>query len=70
MAKKGAKKVIATHEEKTSMAVRLELPIADYQRLETHARRLGLNRASFARMAILRILEEADEEVRRKGGRS
>lgn len=49
-------------------AVRLELPMADYQRLERHAKKLGLNRASFARMAVLRMLEQADEEEKRKGG--
>jgi hypothetical protein len=68
MAKKGAKNVIATRDEKAAKAVRLELPIADYQRLERHARKLGLNRASFARMAVLKAIGEADEEERRKAG--
>jgi hypothetical protein len=44
------------------------LPLADYQRLERHARKLGLNRASFARMAVLKAIAEADEEERRKAG--
>jgi hypothetical protein len=68
MAKKGAKNVIATREEKSAKAVRLELPLSDYQRLERHARKLGLNRASFARMAVLRVLDQTDEEERRKAG--
>jgi hypothetical protein len=66
MAKKGAPKVPAIA-EKTAKAVRLELPLIDYQRLERQARKLGLNRASFARMAVLRVMQEADEEERRKG---
>jgi hypothetical protein len=67
MAKRGAKKVIATREVKTAKAVRLELPLSDYQRLEWHARKLGLNRASFARMAVLRTMDQAEEEEQRKG---
>jgi hypothetical protein len=68
MAKKGAKPVIATPEVKAAKAVRLELPLSDYQRLERHARKLGLNRASFARMAVLRMIDQADEDERRKAG--
>jgi hypothetical protein len=68
MAKKGAKSVITTPEVKAAKAVRLELPLPDYQRLERHARKLGLNRASFARMAVLRMLDQADEDSRRKAG--
>jgi hypothetical protein len=61
MAAKRVSKVQATQQEKTQMAVRLELPIGDYQRLERHARALGLTKASYARMAVMERLK-ADEE--------
>lgn len=48
-------------EERTQMAVRLELPMADYKRLEKRARELGLTKASYARMAVMERIK-ADEE--------
>jgi hypothetical protein len=58
MAKKQTPKAI--QEKKLLMAIRLELPIADYHRLEQQARQLGLTRASYARMAVLQRVR-ADE---------
>jgi len=64
MAKKrpGAKKVIATQDERTAKAVRLDLTPEDYARLEKCAKRRGLTRASFARMAVLDLLEREEAE--------
>jgi hypothetical protein len=64
MAKKRAPKMPAIQEEKSAMAVRLELPMADYQRLERQARKLGLTKASYARMKVMQGIT-ADE---REGG--
>jgi hypothetical protein len=61
MAKKRTPKMQTTQDEKTQMAVRLELPIGDYQRLERQAKALGLTKASYARMAVMKSLK-ADEE--------
>jgi hypothetical protein len=68
MAKKkpGAKNVIATQEERTAKAVRLDLTPADYARLERCARRRGLTKASFARMAVLALLEREEAEGTRQ----
>lgn len=68
MAKKGVPKVAATAAP-AKMAIRLELPIADYERVERRARKLGLNRASYARMAVLRTLQQDEEEEQRKNGK-
>jgi hypothetical protein len=68
MAKKGVKKMIAAPESQKARAIRLELPPAAYERVDRHARKRGLNKASFARMAILRVLDELDEEDKRKAG--
>jgi hypothetical protein len=50
----------AADEKKTQMAVRLELPLADYKRLDHQAKALGLTKASYARMAVMERLR-ADE---------
>jgi hypothetical protein len=42
------------------MAVRLELPMEDYKRLERQARKLGLTKASYARMKVMQGIA-ADE---------
>ncbi len=62
MARKRAPKVPAIQEEKAQMAVRLELPIADYRRLERQARKLGLTKASYARMAVMKTITADEEE--------
>jgi hypothetical protein len=60
MAKKGAKKVIATHEERLTKPVRLDLTPTDHERLDRQARRRGLTMASYARMVILERLENEE----------
>ena len=64
MAKKttGDKKVQATAPRRTGKAVRLDLSDADHARLEKAARELGLNMASFARMATLEKLRKIEED--------
>jgi hypothetical protein len=65
MAKKttGEKKVQATASpRRTGKAVRLDLSDADHARLEKAAREMGLNMASFARMATLKELKKIEEE--------
>ena len=59
MAKKkaGGKKVEAVEEERAVKAVRLELAPEDYDRLERCAKRRGLNKASYSRMAVLALIE-------------
>jgi hypothetical protein len=65
MAKKaGAKTVQTATRKRKGVAVRLEMDPEDIERLERVARRLGLSRASFARMAVLARIGE--EEL--KGG--
>jgi hypothetical protein len=46
-------KVEAIPEDRSAMAVRLELPMEDYLRLEKQARKLGLTKASYARMKVM-----------------
>jgi hypothetical protein len=43
------------------MAVRLELPIGDYRRLERQARKLGLTKASYARMIVMKGIAANEE---------
>jgi hypothetical protein len=58
MTKKRAKPVEATK----AKAVRLELTPDDYTRLERRARALGLTKASYARMAVMKQLHREDLE--------
>jgi hypothetical protein len=60
MARKQAKKVQATQPIRTGRPVRLDLTDEDHERLERQAKRRGLSKASYARMAVLERLE-ADE---------
>ncbi len=60
MAKKRAPKVQTTTTERSGKAVRLDLQPDDFERLEHQAKKRGLNKASYARMAVLERLE-ADE---------
>jgi hypothetical protein len=66
MAKKatGAKKVeaIATPRKRTGKAVRLDLSPKDHARLERASEERGLSKSSFARMAVLALLKEIEEE--------
>lgn len=61
MAKKSVKKVDAVQDEKAAKPVRLDLSAADHVRLEVQAKALGLNKASYARMAVLERIK-ADED--------
>ena len=64
--KTGGKKVEAVEEGRAVKAVRLELAQEDYERLERCAKRRGLNKASYSRMAVLAALDRArrsDREV-------
>jgi hypothetical protein len=59
MAKKRAKKV-NTLTEKSARPVRLDLSETDHERLERCAKERGLNKASYARQAVLERIK-ADE---------
>lgn len=60
MAKKKEPKMPATSDEPATKAVRLDLDLADWRRLDFHARRRGLNKAAAARMVILEWLDVQD----------
>jgi hypothetical protein len=53
MAKKRVAKVIKVKAERSGRAVRLDLSEADHVRLEKIARERGLNKAAYARLAVL-----------------
>jgi hypothetical protein len=59
-AKKGTKMNAVAQAEKTARPVRLDLSESDHQRLERLARERGLNKASYARQAVLERMK-ADE---------
>jgi hypothetical protein len=61
-ASKRAPEVAAILEEKAQTAVRLELPIADYRRLERQARMLEFTKASYARMAVMKTVSTDEED--------
>jgi predicted DNA-binding protein len=61
MAKKRATKMQTTQDEKTTRPVRLDLAIEDHERLERCAKRLGLSKSSYVRLALFERME-ADEE--------
>jgi hypothetical protein len=70
MAKKatGEKKVEATAtptRKRTGKAVRLDLSPKDHDRLERAAEERGLSKSSYARMAVLALIKQ-DEEDRSK----
>lgn len=47
-------------QNRTGRAVRLDLTEADHKRLETAAGKVGLSKASFARMALLERLQTVE----------
>lgn len=57
MAKKRAPKMPATIEKATEKPVRLMLGEDDHERLERQAKRLGLSKAAYARMALMKTIE-------------
>jgi hypothetical protein len=64
-AKKGTRRMIAVQTERAVRPVRLDLSEADHERLERLARERGLNKASYARQAVLERMK-ADEANERK----
>jgi len=52
---------------RTGKPVRLDLGERDHKRLEEHARKRGLGKASLSRMIILEWLDERDKEKRGGG---
>jgi hypothetical protein len=66
MAKKVRKRVRAVAEEQGTKPVRLDLSLSHHARLERLARRLGLSKSSYVRMALFERMER-DEG---KGGGS
>jgi predicted transcriptional regulator len=59
MARKRAPKVPAVAEKK---AVRLELPPADYKRLERQARKIDRSLSYVARLAVMEWVKAAEDE--------
>jgi hypothetical protein len=64
MARKQAKPVQATKPNRTGRGVRLDLADEDHERLERQARQRGLNKASYARMAVLERIKRDEENDR------
>ena len=64
MAKKQVKEVQTTAEEKTTRPVRLDLLIADIERMERVAKARGLGKAAYARQAVLKAIKEDEESDR------
>ena len=52
----------ATEVESDVKRVRLDLSPGDYERLERVAKSKGLNKASFARMAVLAMIKSVEAE--------
>jgi hypothetical protein len=61
MARKRVKKVTAASQQRVGRPVRLDLTDEVHERLQRQADKLGLNKASYARMALMERLQ-ADEE--------
>jgi hypothetical protein len=62
MAKKRKKPVTAAPPVRKGKPVRLDLTESDHERLERIARSKGLNKAAFARMAVLEKLKAEEGE--------
>ena len=62
MAKKKAKAVQATLEEVGSKAVRLDLTATDHERLAKCAKERGLSMSSYARMAVLALMKQDEND--------
>jgi hypothetical protein len=60
MAKKRVKKVEAVQDEKALKPVRLDLSLADHERLDRLASERGLSKSAYARQAVLNQMR-ADE---------
>jgi hypothetical protein len=64
MARKRATKVNAIKTEREAKSVRLDLSMHDHERLERIAGRIGLNKASYCRMAVLKQLAADEREAK------
>jgi hypothetical protein len=62
MAKKKAKPMQATKPVRTGKPVRLDLSPLDHERLERQAKRYGLSKSSYCRMAVMERLEADEKE--------
>jgi hypothetical protein len=62
MAKKKARPKVnaAVKEEQVTKPIRLDLSVRDHERIERSAKRFGLSKSAYARMAVFKQLE-ADE---------
>ena len=58
--KKAPAKVNAVADERETKPVRLDLSLSDHERIERSARRFGLSKSAYVRMALFERLE-ADE---------
>ena len=58
--KKATPKVNATAQEKETKPIRLDLVLADHERIERSAKRFGLSKSAYVRQALFERLE-ADE---------
>jgi hypothetical protein len=63
-AKKGARPMSAAQTEKVARPVRLDLSESDHERLERQARARGLNKASYARQAVLERIKSDEAGVK------
>jgi predicted transcriptional regulator len=62
MAKTRVTKVPAVHDDKTAKPVRLDLTLADHERLERLASARGLSKSSYARQAVLKQMKADERE--------
>jgi hypothetical protein len=62
IARKQTKKVVTTHDVRTGRPVGLDSSEGDHVRLDRQANKRGLNKAAFARMAVLDRLHEEDSK--------
>lgn len=53
MARKRAPKVPAIQEVKTEVPMRFMMPLPEYEELSRQARKLGLSKASYAKMLVM-----------------
>lgn len=63
MARKRAPKVAAIQEEpvQTQVPIRFEMPAEEYQELSRQARKLGLSKASYAKMLVMKAVAAEKE---------
>ena len=62
MAKKRASKPEPAKDQRSGKPVRLDLAVEDFERLERCARRKGLTKSAFSRMAVLELIRSVEAE--------